>query len=279
MGAARLLLLVGATLIGAACASATSLGLPAAGDALVQLRFGLRLDASAVAELHDTAFAVSDPSSPRWGKHLSRDAADDLVRPPAAAAATVQAWLAESPCVLRGSVSLSQGGDWVTAHAHATCAGALLGAPMTSELDAASGRLVHYLASPPVLPRAVADVVAVVTPSRPPRAQRRLQVSSMVGAPGGTTPSTIRSAYGIGDAQGAGAASSNTVQISGFLGEYAEDSDLQAFFKAYYPPGVGRSYKVVGPDGAIAGGDCEGCLCCPLPPLFCRERGARVLPI
>ncbi len=65
-----------------------------------------------------------------------------------------------------------------------------------------------------------------------------------------TTPATIRAQYGLGKYEGSGA---GRIQVAGFLDEFAEDADLQAFFRSFYPPGVGRTFAVVGPNGRVSG--------------------------
>lgn len=60
------------------------------------------------------------------------------------------------------------------------------------------------------------------------------------------TPTSIRTAYGIGDVTGHVA--SNKQQAAGFLGQYASLSDLASFFQTIYPAGAGQNVTIVGPN-------------------------------
>ncbi len=64
---------------------------PRAPDASTAIVFALRLDSARLAHELD---AVSDPSSPRYGRHLSLSEVDALTAPPAAAVAAVEAFVA-----------------------------------------------------------------------------------------------------------------------------------------------------------------------------------------
>lgn len=231
-------------LVGAAAAALTRSG-PSPDATQLVLRFGLSLPPLGVSQLTEHFFAVSDPSSPLWAQHLTRDEADDMVRPPLESSDAVVSWL-RSSCATH--VSLSRGGEWVRATATAACARALLHVPVVAWADASGRTVAHTLDGAASLPKHVEAVVSVVLPGDRPRAASSRVVPTPVsgsGAAPAATPSAIRAAYGIGDVQATGVAG-NTLVITGFDGEYAEDADLQQFFRTYYTPGIGRTFKTVG---------------------------------
>ena len=217
---------------------------PSPPSALLTFRLGLALDARAVASLTDIFHGVSTPSHPLWGQHLTREQADAVVRPSPAQQARVLAHLAAS-CA--ASSALSAGGDWAEVRASAACGEALFGVPSLQYTHAGTGAVVHRCAGAPSVPPALAADIAVVAPcARLPRASA-LAASRSAAA---TTPATIRAQYGMGAYEGKGV---GRVQVAGFLNEFAEDGDLQQFFAAYYKPGRGRHFAVVGPNGAVSG--------------------------
>lgn len=223
---------------------------------LIEVIVGVKPSARGAAELESAFLAISDPRSSRWGQHLSAAAAEALLAPDAAATGLVVDWLAS--CAERGSISVTHGGAWVRALASISCMEALAGGPYFTH---AKGQLVaDRLARGrrAALPPHIAAVVSVFEPSSSfpsqlqptPRAEGNLRL--------GTTPSTIRTAYGVGDAQASnkGAAAANKQHVAGFLGQFADPvGDLQSFFAKYYAPGTGRQFSVVGPNDASSPGD------------------------
>lgn len=64
-------------------------------DANMPLELTIAVKQTNLAELESTLLAVSDPDSPRYGQHLTRDQIDDLVAPRAEDIAVVLSWLQE----------------------------------------------------------------------------------------------------------------------------------------------------------------------------------------
>jgi tripeptidyl-peptidase-1 len=224
---------------------------PSPPDTLLTFRLALALPPDGLAALREAHAAVSTPASPRWGQHLSREAADALARPPAAAQAAVLAHLRAS-CA--ASAQLTPCGAWAVVHASAACAQELFGV-RAQEYSSGSGAAAAAVAAhgcggqQPRVPAGLEAAVAAVAPcSRLPRLQRSAPQPPR--APSTTTPTTIRQHYQLGAYEAAGA---GRLQVAGFLNEFAEDADLQAFFKTYYPAGLGRHFSVVGPNGGVSG--------------------------
>ena len=209
-------------------------------NTFVKLTVSLPVPEEGLVSLSKHFYAISDPTSPLWGKHLTRDSADDLVRPSILQQKAALDWLTGS-CVK--SNELQSGGGFVTLHASVSCAENLFGIEFSSYVHE-TGRIMHRYEGVPQLPHHFTSLAPSTSLSSGPTQVTRGAAS--------TTPSTIRAAYGMGSVQGSGKAQS-MVQISGFLEEYAEDSDLQEFFGHFYPEGKGRKFKVVGPNGSPSG--------------------------
>ena len=218
---------------------------PSPPSTLLTFRLALAPPPAGLAALREAHAAVSSPSSLQWGQHLTREAADALAQPAAATQAAVLAHLASS-CA--ASAALTPCSAWAVVHASAACAQELFGVQL-QEYSSGGGRVVHRCSGQPRIPQGLEAAVAAVAPcSRLPLLRSLLPASASPSTP--TTPSTIRQHYQLGSYQAAGA---GRLQVAGFLGEFAEDSDLQRFFKAYYPAGLGRHFAVVGPNGATSG--------------------------
>jgi len=104
------------------------------------------------------------------------------------------------------------------------------------------------------LPEGVAEAVNVVGPTiRFPPIKQRRSISSLgvgVGA-GENTPKSLRELYSVGDVEGK--SSLNRQACSAFLEQYMSASDLQEFYKLYYPVAEGRTAVIVGPNHAPPG--------------------------
>ncbi|KAH9837729.1 peptidase S8/S53 domain-containing protein [Rhodofomes roseus] len=84
---------------------------PASPAHTIELRIGL--PQPNFAELEDHLYAVSDPSSERYGGHLSKEEVEALVAPHPESVHLVEEWLA-SHGLLGDALSRSPAGDWVT---------------------------------------------------------------------------------------------------------------------------------------------------------------------
>ncbi|TFY67410.1 hypothetical protein EVJ58_g1640 [Rhodofomes roseus] len=84
---------------------------PASPAHTIELRIGL--PQPNFAELEEHLYAVSDPSSERYGGHLSKEEVEALVAPHPESVHLVEEWLA-SHGLLGDALSRSSAGDWVT---------------------------------------------------------------------------------------------------------------------------------------------------------------------
>ena len=234
--------MVRSLLLSAALGAAAAALSPSPPDALLTFRLALRPSAPGLAALHGALHASADPASPGWGRHLSREAADALTRPPAAQARAVLAHLAAS-CA--AAAELTRSHEWAVVRASPACARELFG---VAAVQHAPG--VQRCAGQPRVPQGLEAAVAAVAPCSRAPGRGALAVRQRRAAAASTTPATIRAQYGLGAHEGSGA---GRIQVAGFLDEFAEDADLQAFFRKFYPPGVGRTFAVVGPNGKVSG--------------------------
>jgi len=222
----------------------------------LKLTIGVRYEPASLAVLEDLFWSVSNPSHAKWGQQLTMEEVNDLVRPPVEDTAAVASWLAT--CATE--VTPHPGGDWVHALATVACAEGLLGVrysryERTTDMGVES---VHRTEDALALPGSVRDLVTVVEPARrfPPayRGPRKSTPAADDNPFGGTTPTLIRKAYGIGEVQANNTA--NKQQAAGFLGQFADpNGDLQSFFDEYYKVAKGRKFTVVGPNNAGNAGD------------------------
>lgn len=216
--------------------------------------------------LEDVLFAVSEPDSPKYGQHLTRDEVDALVAPKPESVAAVLEWL-QAGGVESEAITKTGNGDFVIAETTVAVAEALLGAEYFQfrHRDRHTFQLLR-LASGYTLPPSVASVVDFVGPSvRFPRLQR-MTVSRPTSNAIGVTPTFLRKLYNVGDATGK--AAGNRQGVAQFLGQYYSPSDLQSFFSQFAPAQKGANATVVGPNQPSNPGDevnsvvCSWASCC-----------------
>ena len=216
---------------------------------LLELIVAVKQDAAGVAQLEETIWAVSDPTSPAWGKHLTPREVKELVAPSAASFAAVDAWLG-AVGIGGDRVVRSAGGDFVHVTVSVAEAEKLMpGARYTAYVEEGDApRTVHRVADPATfsLPASLLDHVDFVEPTKtfPPKAASvKMRGSGNLK----TDPSVLRDQYTMGDYEAKGNAFGlrNTQQVASFLANSYSPSDLQLFFGEYYPAGKGRTVSEV----------------------------------
>ncbi|KAH9921162.1 tripeptidyl peptidase A [Fomitopsis serialis] len=127
----------------------------------IELRIGL--PQPKFAELEEHLYAVSDPSSERYGEHLSKEDVEALVAPHPESVQLVEDWLA-SHGLLSDALSRSPAGDWVTVRVPVSLAEIMLDTTYHVWTHAASGdslvRTTSYS-----LPEHLHDHIEVVQPT------------------------------------------------------------------------------------------------------------------
>eukprot|EP00469_Lotharella_globosa_P010077 CAMPEP_0167778458 /NCGR_PEP_ID=MMETSP0111_2-20121227/4264_1 /TAXON_ID=91324 /ORGANISM="Lotharella globosa, Strain CCCM811" /LENGTH=532 /DNA_ID=CAMNT_0007668763 /DNA_START=55 /DNA_END=1653 /DNA_ORIENTATION=+ len=198
--------------------------------------------------LEKFVLTTSDPDSPMYGDHLSWEAVNKLVAPSWSSVLSVREYLAAHHVE---HCEESPSSDFF--HCLVTVAKA------EKILDTEYHRFYHadnphmtvlrtYFYS---LPASVSSHIDFVAPTvRFPTVQRRRAPPSPKRKSNRTerrrenTPSTLRALYHIGDAEG----KLGKQACTAFLEQYYEKSDLDLFWRRYYPKALGREIDVVGPD-------------------------------
>lgn len=242
-----------AVLAGAACAFAAKFHGPhpdvfgdwrvegaAPRDSTVQLQMWLKM--SNQDALRNELLAVSDPTSSRYGQHLSKAQVDALSHADPASVARVRSWMESFDGVK--DVSMSADGGVLSAEVPLATAEEMLSTNYAVYRHRTTDKTaVRVQPDGYELPDAIAGDVVFVTPtSRLPVVQRTRLAASKLGMPmaGAVTPSFIKSAYNLGDAKGSNS-SSNIQAVGSFLEQYYAPSDLKTFFTKLAPDSEGMS--------------------------------------
>jgi tripeptidyl-peptidase-1 len=228
--------------------------------------------------LIDALYEVSDPSHSKYGAHLSKEQVAELVAPHPDTLELVGSWLAchEVPST---AVSITHGGSWLTVYnVPLTQANALLGATYQRyrhiETNETIIRTISY-----ALPAALHEHVQTVAPTTyfgSPHALRLtskvmsngptlpngdpvLQNASSTFAPGAPLPSTclktitpecLRRLYNTMSYKPQ-ARSVNQLGITGYLGEFASQSDLTKFLTLFRVDALPAQFSAVVVNGGI----------------------------
>lgn len=181
--------------------------------------------------------AVSDPSSPRYGKYLTLEDVAELVRPSPLTLSTVQKWLLAAGARNCHSVTTQ---DFLTCWLSVRQAELLLsGAEFHRYVGGPTETHVVRSPRPYQLPKALASHVDFVgglhrfPPTSSLRQRPEPQVAGTVGLHLGVTPSVIRERYNL-TAQDVGSGTTNNSQACAqFLEQYFRDSDLAEFMRLF----------------------------------------------
>ncbi|KAI0693673.1 family S53 protease [Cerioporus squamosus] len=216
--------------------------------------------------LHAALYDVSDPASPKYGRHLSKAEVEAFVAPKAESVKAVTDWLAThnvKPQVVSSS------GDMLCIEIPVSTANSLLSVNFTQFLDqTTNATLIRTLSM--TVPTDVQDHVRFIFPttqfitalidSRP-----TVQVVQSPRAPSKRTtppslcsqqiyPECLEDLYNIPTA--AATTSNNSLAVSGYLGEMATEDDLSTFFSLLRtdvtsPP----AFNIVSVDNGITSGN------------------------
>jgi len=197
--------------------------------------------------LEDKLYRVSDPKSSEYGKHLSFDEVHALTAPDPEGVRRVLDWLHEFHCddrmehhphygMIRTVVPIWKAEKLLEAEYH--------------NMRHASGTIVARTQNYSV-PETVAPFVKVVGPTVTFPSLRTPRITVPAAPEAVTTPSVIRSNYGLGNIVGI---SPQSYQIcTGFLKQYVSLADLSQFWSEYYKSAVGQVVNIVGPNGPNPG--------------------------
>ena len=224
-------------------------------------------------ELESAFWSVSDPSSPRYGKHLSLDEVNQLVAPSEQHVSQVLQWVAAHGIDTSArKMSFTPNKDMLRVTCTVAQAESLLHAEYFefAHKERKGLQLVRTLSYK--LPTFLSDIVDTVGPtvrfpspssvrlSKPAPAvvpKKSLKSSKALRATRarspvtydcsqGTTPSCIKGLYNVNNYV-ASSTSNTSLAVTGFLEQYIAPSDLTAFFTAYDPTHA-RAAIIVGPN-------------------------------
>lgn len=214
-------------------------------DPLDTIKFTLAVKQTNLDKLENLLLRVSDPLSPIYGHHLTREEVDLLVSPTLKSKSAVKHWLAQ---------------DWgIVDYDHTTNSDFIrfVASVQTAErvLNTKYYSFIHSLTKQKTirareysLPNSIAAHLDFVSPTvRFPSIREPIFQDNL-----GATPSSLRKLYSVGDVEGK--SKDNRQAVTAFLKQYYLPSDLQTFFEKLYPIAKGRTIeKVIGPNKGRAG--------------------------
>ncbi|KAH8986378.1 subtilisin-like protein [Lactarius akahatsu] len=203
--------------------------------------------------LTDAIYEVSNPKHPKYGAYLSKEQVARLVAPHSHTLKLVESWLGHHG-VAPSNVSTSHGGNWLT----------VTGVPVSkaNDLLGASYLLYRYAgtnetilrtdsyALPAVLHVHVQTVAPTthfgspLTPRKRPRGHRGRAAAALSTRDVLVTPAVLRSLYNSMTYQPA-ATEQNMIGVTGFLGQYVGDEDLEDFMRLYRSDANDPTFLVV----------------------------------
>eukprot|EP00928_Gymnodinium_smaydae_P087265 TRINITY_DN7154_c1_g1_i1.p1 TRINITY_DN7154_c1_g1~~TRINITY_DN7154_c1_g1_i1.p1 ORF type:complete len:566 (-),score=92.70 TRINITY_DN7154_c1_g1_i1:180-1877(-) len=189
--------------------------------------------------------AISDPTHPSYGSHMSLEEVDALLAPKAEDVAVVQTLLAGMDVKSTGN------SDFMTVETTVGNAEHLLSARFRQHCHPQHG--CRFRAHESSLPQQLQAVVDFVSPWDEPLPREK--ASSAIGVEAQSqpkvTPQWLRDRYKVGDVHGAAAA--NKQAVAAFDGEKYGDSKLQSFFNKFWSSAKGNVISKTVGDGPTTG--------------------------
>lgn len=187
-----------------------------------------------VEKLQEQLLAVSMPSSPRYGQHLTNDEVHELVAPRSEDIDAVMSFLASHGAEGR---RLTPNGDIIGATVPVPLAEKMLAAKYQALRHDDSNTTVHRATGGYKLPSEVAAAVDFVTPTvHLPGVKKPLAINPEI-ASYKNVPKTLRQLYSVEDpdtgAEVVGKADKNKMAVTAFLKQYYDQSDLQSWWSKY----------------------------------------------
>ncbi|KAJ6630312.1 family S53 protease [Mycena sp. CBHHK59/15] len=224
--------------------SAVPSGFVLSGTAPAEKTLNLRINLvqSDLAGLEAALNAAAIPTSPSYGKWLSKEEVEAFARPSADTTAAVTQWLGDNGIE---STATSSAGDWLSITVPASKANELLKADFSvfthSESGQTSVRTMEYS-----IPASLQQHIKLVTPTTSFTGPRRVgPVLQKVATQGPTpaaaaascsstiTPTCLQSMYNIPTK--AATNKTNAIGVAGFGDQFANQADLTQFLKAQRP--------------------------------------------
>ncbi|PSR82588.1 hypothetical protein PHLCEN_2v6021 [Hermanssonia centrifuga] len=245
---------------------------PAPEDHVLDMRIALKQDR--FDDLVAALYEVSDPSHQKYGQHLSKQEVDELVAPHPNSVETVDSWLAAHGIDL-GLVQRMNGGSWLTVPVKVEQASRMLNTTYSIfQHDSTSEYIVRTTSYS--LPTILHDHIGVVSPTTYFSTMRSMRTTSFLQPhikpldndidtaaklvdPGSLatvpsscsttiTPACLRALYNS-TTYVPKATATNKLGIAGYLEEFANNADLQTFFKKFRTDAVGGTFQTVQVNG------------------------------
>nr|ABB73029.1 family S53 protease [Phanerodontia chrysosporium] len=208
--------------------------------------------------LIDALYAVSTPGSASYGEHLSKEEVEKFVAPTAQSSEAVNAWLEQ---VGLNATTVSPAGDWLSVTIPVSKANEIFDADFAVYTHFATGKqairtmsysipasleghldFVHPTISFPS-PNPIRPVISTPLGGLEGRAIEPLASCST----SAVTPACIESLYGIPTTKAT--QSSNTLGVSGFIDQFANQADLTTFLNRFRPDLKGETFTLQTLDG------------------------------
>ncbi|KAF7976380.1 hypothetical protein HWV62_6953 [Athelia sp. TMB] len=226
---------------------------PAPEEHLINLRIGLKQDK--LDDLIASLYEVSQPQHPKYGQHLSVEEVNALVAPHPDTLDLVNAWL-EHHDVDAASADRTSSNDWVSMKVSVAQAERMLGAKYGVYRHTATEEYIVRTTSYS-LPTELHHHIDVVAPTTyfPSTQSMRSNVAIMKEVEGSIDaaqytceqaiqPSCLQKLYNS-TGYTTHSAGKNKIGVTGYLEQYPNHADLQAFYKKYYTKAEGHSYSTV----------------------------------
>ena len=186
-------------------------------------------------------YESSDPSHPRYGKHLSHAEVEAAVRPPSADIQQVIQWINRAGAT---DVSLHRHGDSLTANLSGRGAQEICGSILKEFRNSDTGQHVIAAVDGVFVPSFIADKIDLLggftgfpIPLRrnfvKSKAGQNIPMQSSDKVPKGVNPLVIRKVYGIEGFPSNSTSKKNIQAIAQFSGEFYIDADIAALCKRY----------------------------------------------
>ncbi|KAF8523792.1 subtilisin-like protein [Hysterangium stoloniferum] len=231
---------------------------------MINLRIGLK--EGNIDDVIRHLYEVSDPAHPRYGQHLSKEEVDKLVAPHSETLDAVDSWL-RTHDIEPSSCGRTTAGDWMHLSVPLSKAESMFNTKYQVFRHKESGeytvRTLEWS-----LPRSVHSHIDVVEPTtmfgrlkkmkatsflQPPVKDEGPDEFSGLAVPPTTcntkiTPSCLRTLYNTINYVPA-ATNVNKLGVAGYLGEFANNADLQTFFQKFRTDAVGGTFTTVQVNG------------------------------
>jgi tripeptidyl-peptidase-1 len=196
---------------------------------------------------------MSDPSSPKYGRHLTFDEINDLVAPRPESITAVKFFLARHGVDLN-RVTESPNSDFISVTVDIALAESLLDTKYYEYVHT-DGHWIVRVGESYSLPAEVAEHIDLVGPTIrfPGTLRPKIVTSTGTGTAGPVTPDFLRTLYNVPKGE-ATVTKNNSVAVTAFLGQFYDNKDLQSFFTKYDNSSAGRTATLIGPNNETSPG-------------------------